>query len=764
MNRFFAKYGKPVLFSIVVIICVSFLVHLLSLGSGYNENIDAQAAERAGDYALEQALYTERQFNALKTRGEFYAARLSACRTESEISELLHGVDDNLTATEREVFKDIFYIKNGVLMSKDGTPAGEYPEITALSGVTQTQVSRLFQFENRLMSFAVVSPVDSPYMSEVVLLYARTAISITDFMYDEENRLIDSVANAACLLLCKHDGVILERQINDTDRINLGSATVQEGLFRTLADNNGEYDRMLALITGKEGGTEITTLGSEKYVLTVTPPGAGNGNMFLVGLYSTETLCGSGYSIMNTIWGTLLLLCGIILLFVVLFVVDRVHVRRQVRQITLLDEDLDCYTQLGFEKEADELLDRYRTSRFAVLILQISNFSYIGERFGESKSKEVLRFTRNICANAMMLGETYGYMKDGAFLLLLHYKDRKALAGRLNGLHAQILQYAGFPDGEYKISVSYSVYEVERDKRQSAARMVEKAKMVENNATVQRGTVAINFYGDMLRENYLRRAEIEGRMESALEHNEFHLFYQPKYNLKKGMLDGSEILVRWFDIKIDSYRKPADFLPVFEENGFINKLDRFVFYRACENIAETVRQKKTVFPVSVNVSRVTAIQSDFVDYYIRIKQKFNIIDGFVTLEFTESFAYENYEYLSGVLDRLHAAGFLCSLDDFGTGYSSFGVLKSLDMDEIKIDKSLLDKSEHPERDEILLQSIIGMIRKLGIKITQEGVEDKAEFEMLEQMGCDVIQGYYFAKPMKYVDYREFVATNFDNIR
>ena len=350
MNRFFAKYGKPVLFSIVVIICVSFLVHLLSLGSGYNENIDAQAAERAGDYALEQALYTERQFNALKTRGEFYAARLSACRTESEISELLHGVDDNLTATEREVFKDIFYIKNGVLMSKDGPPAGEYPEITALSGVTQTQVSRLFQFENRLMSFAVVSPVDSPYMSEVVLLYARTAISITDFMYDEENRLIDSVANAACLLLCKHDGVILERQINDTDRINLGSATVQEGLFRTLADNNGEYDRMLALITGKEGGTEITTLGSEKYVLTVTPPGAGNGNMFLVGLYSTETLCGSGYSIMNTIWGTLLLLGGIILLFVVLFVVDRVHVRRQVRQITLLDEDLDCYTQLVFEK------------------------------------------------------------------------------------------------------------------------------------------------------------------------------------------------------------------------------------------------------------------------------------------------------------------------------------------------------------------------------------------------------------------------------
>ena len=185
-----------------------------------------------------------------------------------------------------------------------------------------------------------------------------------------------------------------------------------------------------------------------------------------------------------------------------------------------------------------------------------------------------------------------------------------------------------------------------------------------------------------------------------------------------------------------------------------------MFYRACENIAGRIREKQTAYPVSVNVSRVTAIQPDFLDYYIRIKNKFGIRDGFVTLEFTESFAYENYEYLAGIIEKLHAAGFLCSLDDFGTGYSSFSVLKTLDMDEIKIDKSFLEKGDRPERDRILLESIIDMIRKLGIKITQEGVETKEEFSMLEGMGCDVVQGYYFAKPMKYVDYREFVQMNF----
>lgn len=760
MNHIFSKYGRPVLYIIVAIVSASFLVHLFSLGNEYNQTIDTQATERASDYALEQTLYTEKQFNALKVRGELYAAELTACRTEAEVADFLKTANENLPTEEREIFKDVFYMNGGVLFRKDGTPMAEYPEVTKLAGAKTTRVSHLFQFENRLMSFAVVSPVDSPYLDEVVLLYARTAITLTDFLYNEENRLISSVANASCLLLCKHDGVILERQINDTDRINLGGSTVQDGLFRVLARDNGEYDRMVAMSAGIDGGEMLVTFDSEKYVLTISPLGAGNGNMFLVGLYPVETLCGAGYSLTNTIWGTLLLLGVILLLFVTLFLLDRARVNRQIRQITLYDKELDCPTELGFEKEADELLNRYRTSRFSVVILQIGNFGYIAERFGVPKSKEVLRGIRGVLAGAMTLGETYGYMNEGAFLLLLHYRDRKALEGRLGGLYTKILQSSDFADGEYQISVSYSVYEVERERNRDVAAMVEKAKMVEETATASRGTVAINFYGDMLRENFLRRAEIEGKMESALENNEFHLFYQPKYNLKKRTLDGSEILVRWFDAKIDRYRKPADFLPIFEENGFINKLDRFVFYRACENIAEAVRQKKTVFPVSVNVSRVTAIQPDFVEYYTRIKQKFHIVDRFVTLEFTESFAYENYEYLSEVLGKLHTAGFLCSLDDFGTGYSSFGVLKSLDMDEIKVDKSLLEKGEHPDRDGILLQSIVDMIHKLGIKITQEGVEDKEEFEMMETMGCDVIQGYYFAKPMKYVDYREFVLTNF----
>lgn len=246
----------------------------------------------------------------------------------------------------------------------------------------------------------------------------------------------------------------------------------------------------------------------------------------------------------------------------------------------------------------------------------------------------------------------------------------------------------------------------------------------------------------------------------TLKNSEFHLFYQPKYNLRQKTLDGCEILVRWYDPELEKYHLPSEFLPVFEENGFIAKLDRFVFFKACENLAQRAAERHICYPISVNVSRVTAIQPDFVDYYVRIKNKFNIKDDFITLEFSESFAYENYEFLKRVVNRLHENGLLCSIDDFGTGYSSYNILKTIETDEIKLDKFFLGKGFSAERDRIVLESVIEMVRKLGIKVTQEGVETKEDMFRLEELGCDVMQGYYFAKPMKYFDYCSFIDDNF----
>lgn len=758
MNRFFAKYGKATVFTLMVIVCLSFLVHLLSVSSSYFQSVDDQALDRAENYAGEQAVGIQEQFGALKMRADYCASEVRKASSLADAAERLRNAGLSLRNADGDKFVAVFYTKDGVAYSPNETAVTGYPELTALAESKDASVSHLFQYDNSNMVFCVSAPCSTAYMDQVVLMFLRTAVSLESFAYDGEGRLASSVQEADFVLLCKHDGIILEK-LRVGSAVDPGFGSVTEGLFRQLIVDETTMNRITVAMSAGETHSEVVSVNSEKYALSVKPLGSGCAGLMLIGLYDMTALYGSGHQVLNTIWGTIAFLTLMLIGFLAIAIVSRIRTGRRLKAITTVDENLNCLTRTGFEREAQSILNRLPGTRFAVVLLRINNYRYISEQFGEQQEESVLQFIRSRCEKTMLLSETFAYAGDGRFLLLLHYKEKMALTNRLDGLYTQVARYKFPQDPEYKLNVSYSIYEVECGEKLTVGRMIDKLTIVDSGPSVKTGAVSLEFYGDTLRENYLKRAEIEGRMESAFENNEFHIFYQPKYNVKRGAMDGSEILVRWFDAKIDRYRTPGEFLPIFEENGFISRLDRFVFYKACENAADMAQKNQPIYPFSVNVSRVTAIQPDFTEYYKRIKQKFNIRDHFITIEFTESFAYENYEYLSGVMDDLHAAGFDCSLDDFGTGYSSFAVLKVLDFDEIKIDRSLLTPGVHPDRDKALLQSIIDMVRRLTPKITQEGVEDAETFREIEEMGCDVIQGYYFSKPMKYSDYRAFINMN-----
>ena len=144
------------------------------------------------------------------------------------------------------------------------------------------------------------------------------------------------------------------------------------------------------------------------------------------------------------------------------------------------------------------------------------------------------------------------------------------------------------------------------------------------------------------------------------------------------------------------------------------------------------------------------------DFYIHTKNKYHIADNFLTIEFTESFAFENYNILKDITEKLRRNGFKCSIDDFGAGYSSFKVLKDLPMDELKLDKFFVSQGLSKQRDNIILKSMISIAKSMEMKLTQEGVETKDELEMLKRLGCDVIQGYYYSKPLSQDDYTFFI--------
>ncbi|MBP5194253.1 MAG: EAL domain-containing protein, partial [Clostridia bacterium] len=496
-------------------------------------------------------------------------------------------------------------------------------------------------------------------------------------------------------------------------------------------------------------------------ILSVQRANPTDAGVYVIAVFRESSVYASGNDLVQTAIITMAILLAVLFTFAIYFLVTRRRINKRIEQINMVNPVLNCPTLQYFEREARILLSQNKKTQFAIVVSHVQHFAYILEKYGESGGNGILKHLRDIYISSLAEGEIYGYISDGEYALLLHYKDVKRLENRLMSLYAvarKHLKGDEMPE-EYDLKMLFGIFCVEDDE-------VPVNKMVDNAVSVcdmpSRTDInhICNFYDANSRSNYMMKAEIENRMDSALAAGEFRVFYQPKYNLDANRIDGAELLVRWYDPETKNYRSPAEFLPVFESNGFISKLDRHIYYTACEMLAKWVEEGRRVFPISVNISRVTAIQPDFLTYYIKVKKFFNIADDFITLEFTESFAYENYEHLSAIVKELHKAGFLCSIDDFGTGYSTYNVLKLLDMDEIKLDKFFLDPGSSEERDRLINRSVIEMGRKMGLKVTQEGVETIENLEMLRECGCNVIQGYFFARPMNSSDYLNFIERFF----
>jgi EAL domain-containing protein (putative c-di-GMP-specific phosphodiesterase class I) len=370
---------------------------------------------------------------------------------------------------------------------------------------------------------------------------------------------------------------------------------------------------------------------------------------------------------------------------------------------------------------------------------------------------DLLKFIKACCAREMSEEETYGHGTDGEFFLLLHFREKRILMNRLNNIYAMVRKYPGLKKEAFTISAMFGIYMAERTAEDgNAQKMMDKAVIARNTPTMNGKLSDFSFYTDTLRESYMQQADIETKAESALANNEFKVFFQPKLNIKTGRIDSAEALVRWYDTEKDVYRSPATFLPVFESNGFIVKLDKYVYKTVCEYISESVTNGIKLYPISVNISRFTASQEDFFSYYLGLKQQHGVPDGIITLEFSESFAQENLEFLNSVVAQMHKNGFKCCIDDFGTGSSPFSMLKQIPMDTIKLDRLFIRKGLSTDRDNAIIENTIKIAKALNMKVIQTGVETIDDVNRLKAAGCDAIQGYYYSKPLATSDYVSFI--------
>lgn len=249
---------------------------------------------------------------------------------------------------------------------------------------------------------------------------------------------------------------------------------------------------------------------------------------------------------------------------------------------------------------------------------------------------------------------------------------------------------------------------------------------------------------------------IENCFEDALNNQEFVVYYQPKIDIITEKVVGAEALVRW---KKDgtSMISPGDFIPVYEKDGLIVRLDEYVFRQVCQMQKRKITEGKKVFPVSVNLSRSSALHRDIAERYIGIVKEMDIPFSCVPIELTESAAVYNNR-LKTTLEQLTAAGFVLHIDDFGAGYSSLISLNQFPFSTLKIDKSLIDQIDQ-KNGRTLVEQVITISKLLDMKVVAEGVENREQLDILRKLDCDEVQGFYYARPMPEDEFAEYMKNS-----
>ena len=284
--------------------------------------------------------------------------------------------------------------------------------------------------------------------------------------------------------------------------------------------------------------------------------------------------------------------------------------------------------------------------------------------------------------------------------------------------------------------------------------MIDRAKLAlrENSAELH-GKLRIAMYDDAIRRQLFREKHLENTMVAALSRNEFQIYLQPKYRADTETVGGAEALVRW--ISPEGMIYPEEFVPLFEKNGFIVQLDRWMFDAACRCIRTWLDAGVTPVNISVNCSRANLKNPKFLDYYINTCTTHQVDPRYLEIELTENLLFNDVAHLSTIINAIHEAGFGCSMDDFGSGYSSLNLIRDIPVDTIKLDKVFFSsESKDLARTESVVGSILTMCRSLGMLTVAEGVEERIQVDMLKRLGCDYIQGYFFARPMPVAEFEQ----------
>ena len=418
-----------------------------------------------------------------------------------------------------------------------------------------------------------------------------------------------------------------------------------------------------------------------------------------------------------------------------------IRLRETAAMINMIQYDrlTGLYSKQYFYQQAGEVLLRNPDQQYDIICSDIENFKLINDVFGVKAGDSLLRGIGNAYAERLKGIGICGRLNSDQFVCLLKHRD--------DYTDDMFIEASGLMNGLldiHNIVMKWGIYNVE-DRSVPIEQICDRALLAARSIKGQYGKY-FAIYDDTLRNQLLREQAITDSMESALSQNQFLVYLQPKYRIKDEALVGAEALVRW-NHPFWGFLSPAEFIPLFEKNGFITRLDRFVWEKACAVLHDWDERGYYPMSVSVNVSRADIYNEDLADTLVTIIKKYDLDPSRLHLEITESAYTENPKQIIDTVTTLRELGFVIEMDDFGSGYSSLNMLNDMPIDILKLDMKFIRSEMAKPKSQGILQFIINLARWMNLSVVAEGVETKAQLLRLTEIGCDYVQGYYFAKPM-----------------
>ena len=421
--------------------------------------------------------------------------------------------------------------------------------------------------------------------------------------------------------------------------------------------------------------------------------------------------------------------------------------RRLVQRLAYRDSVTGGANYAYFKRQ---LLAKSRNRRGYIVSMDIQHFSNITITAGSAAADDMIKKTWALIKQSIKDNEYAARVRDDYFVMLLNMSDDTDVSRRLEQLSDEVHDLAIAYDAP-GVRACFGIYPMEDitaldDSYNKAKIGCEFAK--------ERHDKCYAFYSELDHEELLKNQQLEERFDFAISNHNFEIWYQPKYSASTKEIVGSEALVRWRETD-GKLIPPGRFIPLFERDGYISRLDEYVFREVCRKQKYWLDKGFKVCPVSVNISRATIYGANVVDKYLGILDSFELPHEYIQLEVLES-AISGKADIAKILERFRLSGVHILMDDFGTGYSSLATLNMHCFDTLKLDKSLIDCIGGKD-GETLLHYVIKMGRHLGLHITAEGVEYESQLSYLQEQNCDDIQGYLFSKPLHVMDYERLIT-------